>query len=163
MLSSLKPLLYVQISPSRVHIKNLKTGATLSQAAELALSDAKAPKVLGVGTLAGATMAGIANARLVRPFAHPRSMVSDFSSAELLLKGLVTSVIGKSLFAIAPHIVIHPLGSPEGGFTQVERRAFRELALGSGASLVEVWTGRELTDAEVTTKTAPADAGNWGG
>lgn len=163
MFSSLKPLLYVQISPDRVRIKNVKTGATWSEAAELALSGTQPPKELGTGNRAVAAMAGFANAQLVKPFAHPRSLVSDFGSAERLLKGLVSMAVGKSLFAVAPQIVIHPLGSPEGGFTQVERRAFRELALGAGASAVEVWTGRELTDTEVGSKSTPAEAGEWGG
>ncbi|MEX1166216.1 MAG: rod shape-determining protein [Hydrogenophaga sp.] len=163
MLSSLKPLLYVQISPTRVVIKNLKTGAVLTEPPELAISDTTPKKVLGVGSRAQAALASTPQAQLVKPFAHPRSLVSDFSSAELLLKALVKQMIGKSMLAISPRIVIHPLGSPDGGFTQVERRAFRELGLGAGGSEVEVWTGRELTNIEVTTQATPPDAGEWGG
>jgi rod shape-determining protein MreB len=50
---------------------------------------------------------------------------------------------------LTPRVVIHPLGNPAGGFTQIERRAFREMALGAGASIVHVWTGRPLTDQEL--------------
>ena len=162
MLSFLKPLLYVQISPEQVVIKNLKSGAVLSNAPELAMSIATPSKVLGFGGQARAAMAGDPTARLINPFAHPRSMVSDFTSAEQLLKALVTQALAKSFLSIPPMIVLHPLGSPEGGFTQVERRAFKEMALGAGASEAAVWTGRALTDEEVINRSTPANAGEWG-
>lgn len=161
MLTSLKPLLYIQISPERVAIKNIRTGAELSELPELATSDTRPPQVLGIGRQARVAVANATNARLTNPFAHPRSLASDFTSAELLLKSLVAQAIGKSFFAVPPKIVMHPMGSPDGGFTQIEKRAFREMGLGAGASEVEVWTGRELTGTEVKTKDTPPDAGEW--
>ena len=44
---------------------------------------------------------------------------------------------------------MHPLGTPAGGFTQIERRALRELALGAGASTVFLKEGEPLTDEEL--------------
>ncbi|MEZ5707440.1 MAG: rod shape-determining protein [Burkholderiaceae bacterium] len=161
MLGSLTPLLYLQVSPVIVVIRNLKTGAAISAAPELALSADNPPKVLGVGNSARSAAKAATQARLINPFAHPRTMVSDFTSAEILLKALVGKVLKKSLLSPAPSMVIHPMGNPDGGFTQVEKRAFRELAMGAGARLVWVWTGRPLTDDELKTRQTPADAGHW--
>ena len=161
----LQPLLYIQVTPERVAIRNLRTGASLSEAAELALGQQSGGKqrVLAVGAQAPMAAAAERGARLIRPFAHPRSLVSDFISAELLLRTLVKQSLGKRLLAVSPMVVMHPMGSPEGGFTAVERRAFRELGLGAGALEVQVWTGRPLTDDELRSRRFPADGGQVDG
>lgn len=165
MFAFLQPLLYIQVTPERVTIRNLRTDTTLSEAAELALGQQGGgkPRVLVVGARAPMAAAAEPGARLIRPFAHPRSLVSDFLSADLLLRTLVKQSLGKGLLAVSPRVVMHPVGSPEGGFTAVERRAFRELALGAGASHVEVWTGRPLTDDELRSRRFPADGGQVDG
>jgi rod shape-determining protein MreB len=160
MLSSLVPVLYIQIAPDRITIRNPKTGVIVSEVPEMAIGTASKEKILAVGPQARAAAAR-QGAQLVNPFAHPRSLVSDFTVAEQLLKHYVRQVQGRSLLAISPIIVIHPLGNPEGGFTQVERRAFSEMARGAGASQVIVWTGRPLTDQEVLTRQFPAGEGQW--
>jgi len=40
----------------------------------------------------------------------------------------------------------------EGGLTEIEERAFEELARGAGASKVKVWSGSALSDAQVVEK-----------
>lgn len=86
---------------------------------------------------------------LVNPFKHPRSLVSDFSVAELILKGFLKKLFEGRLFAASPVVALHPRVDPEGGFTQIEIRALRELAIGAGASRAFVWHGRELTKDEL--------------
>ena len=157
---SLKPVVYIQISPERLTVKNLKTGESISEVPELAISAPPKPRILGVGATAR-TASTAEPSEVINPFAHPRSLVSDFTVAEQLLKHQLRRVLGNPLFAIAPSVVIHPLGSPAGGFTQVERRAFREMALGAGASETFVWTGRPLTDEEVLARKAPQSGGEW--
>ena len=103
--------------------------------------------ILAVGAQARAVASAQA-AELVNPFNHPRTLVADFTVAEQLLKEFVRRMQSNSWFALAPRMVMHPLGSPAGGFTQVERRALREMALGAGASEVVLWVGRELSDQE---------------
>jgi len=160
MFPSLQPLLYIQISPERVVVRNLRTNTTLSEVAEIALAQQNGkPRMLAVGAHASMAAAGEPGARLVRPFAHPRSMVSDFLSAELLLKAMVKQSVGKGFLAVSPAAVMHPMGSPEGGFTTVELRAFRELVLGAGAFRVQVWTGRPLTDDELRSRSFPTSGG----
>ncbi len=90
---------------------------------------------------------------------HPRTLISDFTVAEQLVKTFVKRMSGRHLFTPSPRVVIHPLGDPAGGFTQVERRAFREMALGAGASSVVVWSGRELSNEEVLSNRFPAGEG----
>lgn len=158
--ASFQPLLYVQISPERLTIRNMKSGDALSEVPEMAISLSRKPQVLAVGPEARSAAAE-ASAALVNPFAHPRSLISDFHAAEQLLRHQLRKMVGRAWFTPSPCIVIHPLGSPEGGFTQVERRAFRELALGVGAAEVHVWTGRALTDQEILSRQPPAGGGEW--
>lgn len=154
MFRSLIPVLYVRVSAERLVVTNAKTGESLSEMPELAI--ARNPeRILAFGFAARSTAAGAA-AVVINPFSHPRSLVSDFTSAEQLLKLMVRRLYGKAWFSPSPRVVIHPLGDPDGGFTQVERRAFREMALGAGAAEVVVWTGRELTNHEVVEGTFPA-------
>jgi rod shape-determining protein MreB len=160
MLSAFTPIIYVQISPERLALKNLKTGESISEVPELAMSLPPKPKILAVGPQARVVAASQA-AEVINPFAHPRSLVSDFTVAEQLLKHQVRKVLGNSLLTLSPYVVIHPLGSPAGGFTQVERRAFREMALGAGASVAHVWTGRPLTERELLSRQPPASGGEW--
>src|SRR5688572_1360193 len=102
------PVFYVRISPETVSFTNVKTGEVLQEPAHLAAD----------------------GGAVVRPFAHRRALVSDFAAGERLLKTLLTRVAGKSLLRPSPRLVLHPLGNPEGGFTQIELRALHEMGLG---------------------------------
>ena len=147
MLKALRPVLYVKVSPDLLTIRNVKTGASLSERPELAIGG-RPRKILAFGSDARA-QASLPGTEIIHPFGHPRTLVGDFTAGQQLLKAAVRKLQGGALLAISPLIVMHPLGSPEGGFTQVELRAFREMALGAGASEVLLWVGRELSDTEV--------------
>ena len=84
------------------------------------------------------------------PFSHPRTLIGTFTTAEALLKTMVSEV--KGTFVLKTHILLHPLERIDGGLTQIEERAFHELAMGSGASKALVWVGSVLSDAEVIEK-----------
>lgn len=161
MLSFFSPLVYIQISPNLLILKNLKTGLEISEVAEIALSLPPKPKVI-LGAGAEARLASASEpAQLIQPFAHPRSLVSDFASAEALIRIQLQRVLGKGWLRVAPSVVMHPLGNPDGGFTQVELRAFREMALGAGASTARVWTGRPLANHELLSDPAALSGGKW--
>ena len=157
MFAALKTFIYVQISAQQLTVKNLKSGEVIAEAPEVAISAPPKPKILAIGTQARAAAAAQA-AELINPFGHPRTLVSDFTTAQQVLKHYLRRIQGNA-FLFLPVIVMHPLGSPAGGFTQVERRAFREMALGAGASEVVVWTGRTLTDQEILSGQYPPGAG----
>lgn len=154
LLSFLAPLVYIQISPERVTLRNVKTGESVSEPPQLAIAQGDRPSVVAVGAEAAAHAGGAV--RLVNPFAHPRTLVSDFTAGEQLLKALLRRMQPKWMLAVSPRVVVHPLGEPAGGFTQIEVRALHEMALGAGASEVRLWQGRPLTDQELLGGTFPA-------
>jgi rod shape-determining protein MreB len=156
MLSALKPIMYVQLSPERLSVRNAKTGEAIAETPEVAITHEPKPKIVGVGTEAR-THKSATSVEIVNPFGHPRSLVSDFTVGEQLLKAFLRRLQGRSLLAIAPKVVLHPQGNPAGGFTQVEIRAFHEMALGAGASQVVVWQGRSLTDQELLSGQFPSE------
>lgn len=157
MLRSLLPVFYVRISPDRLVVTNVKTGESISEVPEVAATRDPA-RVVGTGNQARAAAARSAGV-VVNPFSHPRTLISDFTSAEQLLKAFLRRLVKNRWLMPSPRIIIHPLGDPEGGFTQIERRALRELALSAGAAQVTLWVGRELTQQEILGGTFPDGAG----
>ena len=142
------PILYVMISPELLTIKNLRSGRVISAVPEVAISQSAKSEIIAIGANAR-DVAASRPSRIVNPFGHPRSLVSDFTLAEQLLKYQVRQAMEKSFLALAPTIIMHPLGDPAGGFTQVELRAFREMAMGAGAAKVFLKLGKPLTDQEI--------------
>jgi rod shape-determining protein MreB and related proteins len=148
MLNYLSPLLYVQLSPDRLSVRNVKTGVTIAERPDIAVSQKPRRIIIAVGDNAQVA-AQASGALLLNPFAHPRSIISDFTTAEQVLKHFVKRSLGNGVFSMAPRIVMHPMGEPEGGFTQVEMRALRELGEAVGASKVGLWTGKAANDKEL--------------
>lgn len=143
------PLLYLRLSPDRLTVRNVKTGISISEVPEIALlRGVKKPQVLGVGAEA-ALHRTTPSVEVLNPFSHPRTMVGDFTASEQVVKAFIRRMTGAGWLAMAPRVVFHPLGDPAGGFTQVEIRAFQEMALGAGAADVLMWQGPELTDEQV--------------
>ncbi len=155
MLSHLQPIIYIQISPQRLTVRNVKTGEAISEVPEVAISRKGKEAVVGVGDAARA-MKSSAAAAVSNPFSHPRSLVSDFTVAEQLLKHFLRRINRPSLFSLSPKVVMHPLGDPDGGFTQIEIRALMEMGLGAGASQVVLWQGRPLSDQELLSGKFPS-------
>jgi rod shape-determining protein MreB len=85
-------------------------------------------------------------------FSHPRTLLGNFTAAGMSLKSAVTEALGKGFFVMKPDIVIHPLEQIEGGLSQIEERAFQEIAIVAGASKTLVWVGKTLNDDEVLSK-----------
>ncbi len=85
-----------------------------------------------------------------QPFSPPRTLLGNFTNAEFFLKTLVAEVKGR--FLLKPDMLVHPLERIDGGLTQIEERAFQELAIGAGAGKVKVWIGAALSDTEVIEK-----------
>lgn len=154
--SLLSSILYVQIAPDCLSVRDPKSGASFSEPPELAIAHVPKVSIVGVGHHAR-SKASEPSVEVVNPFGHPRSLVSDFTVGEQLLKAVFRRVNGSSLLSISPRVVMHPLGDPAGGFTQVEIRAFHEMALGAGASEVKVWQGRPLTDQEILSGAFPSE------
>jgi rod shape-determining protein MreB len=156
MLNYFTQIIYVQVSPDRLTVRNPKTGESLSEVPEIAISNTPKPRVIGVGKEARLHQSAH-SVQIVNPFSHPRSMVSDFTVGEKTLKAFLQRMKINSFLAPAPKVVMHLMGEPAGGFTQVEVRAFHEMAVGAGASQVKIWQGRTLSDQELLSGQFPSD------
>jgi rod shape-determining protein MreB and related proteins len=155
LMSLLGTTLYVQISAERLTVRNPKTGEAFSEIPEIAIARSPKAKLIAFG--AQARLAAEPGVEILNPFNHPRTLMGDFIAGEQLVKAAIAQVQKTSFLAAAPRVVMHPLGDPAGGFTQVEARAFHEMALGAGAREVVVWAGRALTDQEVLSRNFPAE------
>nr|WP_086938565.1 hypothetical protein [Thaumasiovibrio occultus] len=79
---------------------------------------------------------------------HPRTLMGDFFDIENCFKTTLQQVLPKSLFTPAPLAVIQLLEAGDGGYTNVEIRAFREAALGAGARDVVFAKSQSLLSAD---------------
>jgi rod shape-determining protein MreB len=147
-------LIYVQVSPHRLTLRNAKTGESVTTSPEVALAKGRNPKVVAVG--AKARKQESRTVQVLNPFAHPRTLLADFGAAQQLLRTLLPQVRGRSLFG-GPRLVMHLQDDPAGGFTQLEIRGFQELALGAGASTAVVWQGPNLTDEQLQSGQFPKE------
>ena len=82
-------------------------------------------------------------------FSSARLLVGNFEAAEWALKEGIKKAGLTGWYRPSPLILMHPLEMTEGGLSQIETRVLQELAIGAGARKVKVWTGPELSDAEV--------------
>ncbi|MDB5964751.1 MAG: rod shape-determining protein MreB [Polaromonas sp.] len=154
MFDFLAPPLYIRLTPYRLSVRNVKTGKTLSEVPEIALSRGPNPRILDVGAKAALHRSSKA-AEVLNPFSHPRTLISDFSTGQRVLKAFIRKLNRRQGFSLAPRVVLHPQGEPAGGYTQIEIRAFHEMVHGAGASSATLWQGPELTDAQVLSRRFP--------
>lgn len=82
-------------------------------------------------------------------FTTQRLLIGHFQVAEKVLRQGIKDLFSTSWLPASPAIVIQPMEKIEGGLSEIEERAFRELAAGAGARKVAVWVGDELTESEV--------------
>ena len=149
--------LYVRLSPERLVVRDARAGRMFDQAAVLAVTRAAPRRIVAVGDQAVLAAAGAQQpVDLVRPFAHPRTLMADYTAGEQLLKAAIQTVLRGRWLALSPRVLMHPVGEPVGGLTQVEIRALQEMARGAGAHRVTVWKGPLLTDEQVLARQYPA-------
>lgn len=149
--------LYVRLSPERLVVRDARAGRMFDQAAVLAVTRAAPRRIVAVGDQAVLAAAGAQQpVDLVRPFAHPRTLMADYTAGEQLLKAAIQTVLRGRWLALSPRVLMHPVGEPVGGLTQVEIRALQEMARGAGAHGVTVWQGPLLTDEQVLARQYPA-------
>ena len=86
------------------------------------------------------------------PFTTSRLLIGQFEAAQDSLKGALKHIVKGRLFVPSPRVLMHPLEMIGEGLSEIEKRAFQEVAIGAGAAQVVVWVGHELSDAEVKEK-----------
>lgn len=141
LLDGFKPIVYARLEPELLSLREVRSGTMVSEPPVAAILD---KRVLAVGNAAHQQGGSVVN-----PFKHPRTLVADFTVAQAVLKGFMKKLFAGRWFAPAPLLVLHPRVAPEGGFTQIEIAALRELGVGAGAYKVVVWQGRDLADEEL--------------
>lgn len=143
----LTSVFYVRIGPDRVSIDELHSGSHIDDVAALAVKDMR---VAAVGREAVAAASKDSSLRLVYPFRHPRSLFGDFTVAEKLIQFLVRELCKDQIKRPMTVVVVQPVPQVDGGLTDLERRALRELMENAGAGRVFVHEGPELLPAQIT-------------
>lgn len=157
MFKSFRNTLYIAITPELIEITHAESGRKLAEPPLLAIEDKSGKSViLAVGANAR-LLTGKPNVRIENGFSHPRTLLADFAIAEQTLRYLIKQALPKAFFVASPCVVLHPLAMLEGGLTQIEIRAFTELAKIAGASQVYVWQGPALTREQLLGRQFPAD------
>ena len=141
------PDLLIRISPDRIEVENLTTGATASRSPVVRVNrdggshefSDEEPEVVPHDV--------DRSGRVVNGFGHPRILVSDFFAAAFALKQTVADVVdfGFKLlwFRQVGRVLIHPRRSFETGLTQVEFQSVIDLGRVLDPKSVTVFTRAE--------------------
>ncbi len=97
-------------------------------------------KVIYVQVHAGYFIARlIGDSRSVRrecqALAHPRTLAGDFTQIQAALASVFKEFWGPQMWLLKPHALIHLVPKVEGGYTNIELRAFKEAAECAGAKM----------------------------
>ncbi len=137
------PVLYVQIWENRIKVTDINSGNRYDEKPLMALQKNNKGKevIIAVGNRVD-SMDNQLQTTIINPFSHPRTLISNFVVAEKILQHIIDTMF-KPTF-LKPLIVVHPMETMKGGITQIEFRAFKELALGAGARDSTLYQGSEL-------------------
>ncbi|HEY6528352.1 MAG TPA: rod shape-determining protein [Cellvibrionaceae bacterium] len=138
-------ILYVQISSEKLNVVDVKTGQKFAQPPFIAIEQSPSGKrtIKAVGSDAK-LLTGVAGFEVENPFLHPRQLIANFQKAEKIMQHAFRIACSKGLFTVSPMVVLQPMEKLDGGLTDVEIRAFRELCLGAGAREVVIYIGTDL-------------------
>ncbi len=144
LIDSFDTILYVQVWEKRIKVTNISTGTVFNEKPLVAIStDIKGKKIIKALGNESSLLAG-EGIKIVNPFSHIRTLISNFNVAERLLRHIFNMLLKGRFIQPSPRCVIHPMEKIEGGLTDVEERAFRELAISAGARDAIVYQGSEL-------------------
>lgn len=141
--------LYVRVARRELSVRDTSTRKEWRQPAAVAICRDDESVVAAGQEAVGRLKNHVKGVDLVWPFDHPRCVLANFLLTERLLQFAVHSLYSSRWLLPSPVILIHPIERFEGGLTDLELRALRELAAGAGAREALVWQGRELHDTEV--------------
>jgi rod shape-determining protein MreB len=158
MFSAFFSLLYIQISPDTITIRDVRNNLTIEEPAELAVSFIeRRMQVIAVGHDAQAALAKHPTASIARPFAHPRTLTSEYLAAEALITQLIARTLGPLRSRLPFKVVLHLMGDPEGGFAKVEIMVFRKILLVAICRSFVIWQGSPLSDQALLSGEFPSD------
>lgn len=84
--------------------------------------------------------------------AHPRTLAGDFNQIQAVLASAFREVWSLQMSVFKPHALIHLVPKVEGGYTNIELRAFKDAAEGAGAKMGWMCTDKygPLTDQQLS-------------
>ena len=154
-----KSTLYIKISRNLVSVRLVEKGKEIEENPIVGVN--RKNRVIAVGEEANSyEHRNIKGYRVVNGFDHPRTIIGQFDMAEAALRYLVKRVVSSGLI-FRPIIIMHPTDRYEGGLSQIELRAIKDIGSSVGGREVHVWLGRELTDKEITKKQFPEYEGEF--
>lgn len=143
--------IYIQVSEKRMKLSSPQTAESYECTPFVAIEDVNGRKLISAIGREAEALIGKANMNVVNPFAHPRMALGDYTVGEKLLQHAVRSFLKGKWFVPMLTGIIHPERQLEGGLTQIECRALRELCDGAGFRKSAIHEGRPLTMDEVRT------------
>ncbi|MCU7833676.1 MAG: rod shape-determining protein [gamma proteobacterium symbiont of Taylorina sp.] len=138
-------IFYVQIWEHKIKVTETNSGNTFDEKPLIAFETTSKGQIIASAVGNSAELKeGTPNTKVINPFSHPRTLISNFSAAEKILQNIF-SALPQGKFKLAlPVAVIHPMEKIDGGLTQIEFRAFKELLLGAGCREAVIYQGAEL-------------------
>lgn len=150
MLKMFRSTIYIRLRADEIYLQHVESGEELSLPPYVAIDTREGKKILvAVGHEVKEAKKLKPSIEVVNGFKHPRTLIADFTIAEQTLKYCIRKLMPKSIFATSPIIIFHPLELDEGGYTQVEMRAFEELCSQAGARKTYIKVGAELSREEL--------------
>lgn len=80
---------------------------------------------------------GRTTTKISKALTHPRSLMGDFFGVTKCIESIVKELSPKKFLSGPTTIIIHLLENGDGGFSNVETRAFKEAALSAGGQRVK--------------------------
>jgi rod shape-determining protein MreB and related proteins len=139
-------VLYIQIWENRIKVTNISSGKVYDEKPLIAIQKNNKGEevVVGVGNSVE-LIDSESQTIIINPFSHSRTLLSNFVLAEKILQYIFEKLLKQQFLLLSPLAVVHPMEKIDDGITQVEFRAFKELALGAGARESVVCEGSELS------------------
>ncbi len=152
MRNPLRNTCYLTLTPELFRLYDVQANSWCSEPPVLAYrtgnNQQRIPVAVGHAAQACAEQPGIT---LVNGFAHPRTLLANFTFAEITMRLLLQKLSAKYALRLPPILILHPQARLEGGLTQIEIRALAEVGHSAGAKQVYVWVGEELPRATLNT------------
>lgn len=113
--------IYIKLSKNRIEIVNLETGETISR-------------------------------EPIEPFSTQRFIIADFNKADALIRNIINDLLPKkSIFPRQTKILIQQVENVEGGLSEIEKRALRDLGeMAGGTSVILIDHFRPLGNTEAS-------------
>lgn len=159
MLDFFKNTLYIRLSAECLSVLQVESNLLFSDQPWMAMRENKGKRQIVSYGKQALTIANEPEIKIANGFKHPRTIIADFTIAELVMSHFVKQVLKPRILCPSPIMIIHPIDELEGGLTQVEGRALRELCCMAGARDAYCWQGLELSNNELRTLDFPLHKG----